>query len=72
MDGVLTGCVLNRLCANSGQDGIYILQIGEILMTNTASNKAGLGARAKLIIARGSAIALFAFGPGSACQVMPV
>ena len=35
-------------------------------MTDTASNEAGLGARAKLAIARGSAIALLAFGPRSA------
>ena len=35
-------------------------------MTDTASNKAGLGARAKLVIACGSAIALLAFGPRSA------
>ena len=34
-------------------------------MTDTASNKAGLGAGAKLVIACGSAILLLAFGPRS-------
>ena len=35
-------------------------------MTDMASNKAGLGMRAKLVIACGSTIALLAFGPRSA------
>lgn len=41
-------------------------------MTDMASNQASLGAGAKLVIACGSAIVLLAFGPRSACRVMPV